>query len=73
MSDIFNVEEIEGSVDESSGFDLNFRIKRNEYAFEKDDQKWKWTPDKELRLTVASFFGTFWQLFGKRRFFKILT
>ena len=50
MSDIFNIEEIEGSVDESSGFDLNFRIKRNEYAFEKDDQKWKWTPDKELRL-----------------------
>ena len=52
MSDIFNIEEIEGSVDESSGFDLNFRIKRNEYAFEKDDQKWKWTPDKELRLKI---------------------
>jgi len=52
MSDIFNIEEIEGSVEESSGFDLNFRIKRNEYAFEKDDQKWKWTPDKELRLKI---------------------
>ena len=50
MSDIFNIEEIEGSADESSGFDLNFRVKRNEYAFEKDDQKWKWTPDKELRF-----------------------
>ena len=52
MSDIFNLEEMEASVDESSGFDLNFRIKRNEYAFEKDDQAWKWTPEKELRFTI---------------------
>ena len=70
MSDIFNIEEIEGSVDESSGFDLNFRIKRNEYAFEKDDQKWKWTPDKELRLTVASFLAPFGNYLSRDGFSK---
>ena len=55
MADIFDIEEIEGSAEESSSFDLNFRIKRNEYAFEKDDQAWKWTPEKELRLKVIRF------------------
>ena len=71
MADIFNIEEIEGSAEESSGFDLNFRIKRNEYAFEKDDQAWKWTPEKELRLKIIHLrlyrcvsltFGTYHQL-----------
>ena len=55
MADIFNIEEIEGSAEESSSFDLNFRIKRNEYAFEKDDQAWKWTPEKELRYKIIRF------------------
>ena len=55
MADIFNIEEIEESAEESSSFDLNFRIKRNEYAFEKDDQAWKWTPEKEIRYKIIRF------------------